>query len=234
MGALRATTDPSRDLLLAAAGLCRISGWSAFDAGDRAAFWQAHATALDLARQAQHPPAVTAIVVYAGRAEIHSGNHRQAAKLFELVSVRRELDAVEWGLLGSTYAPHAPDSARHALGRLRSSAGSDTPDAVSMIGHVSADVGDYETAVAAYSAVLPLRSGGILAVQEVAPLAVVHLQAGEVDTGAQYAATALDLAASVRSAACVDAVGRLAEALASQSGSTCQDLAQQARTAMAA
>ncbi len=187
MGALRETTDPSRDLLLAAAGLCRIAGWSAFDAGDRPACWQAYATALDLAREAQHPPTVTTIVEYAGRAEIHSGNHRQAAKLFELASVRREPDAVAWGLLGSAYAPHAPDAARGALGLLRDAAGADTPDALGMLGHVSCDIGDYESAAAAFTRSLPHRNG-VIAVGEMAPFAVAHLLAGEVEVGAQHAA----------------------------------------------
>ena len=227
MGGLRATTEPSRDLLLAASGVCRVAGFSAFDAGDRPACWQAYATALDLAREAAHPPAVVSIVESAGRAEIHSGNHRQAAKLFELMSVRREFDAVAWGLLASAYAPNSPDAARGALRHMRDAAGADTPDAASMTGHVSADLGDYETAVAAHTAVLPHRTG-TLAVDEVAPLAVAHLRAGEVRLGAQHAATALDLAESVRSAGCTDTIERLGADLAAQSDSTCQDLSRRA------
>lgn len=233
VGALRSTTAPSRDLLLATVDLCRIAGWSAFDAGDPTAFWKIHATALDLARQARHLPAVTAIVNDAGRAEILSGNHRQAAKLFELVTVRRAPDAVSWGLLGSAYAPHAPDSARGALTRLRDAAGSETVDATSMVGHVSLDVGDHETAVTAYSAVLPHRSGRV-AVQEMAPLAISHLRAGEVEVGVRHAEKAFELAGKVRSAQCNDAMNRMGGELSAHPDSTCQDLAYRIRVLQSA
>lgn len=224
MGALRATPAPSRELLLAVAGLCRIAGWSAFDAGDRPRFWQSHATALDLAREARHVETVTTIVDDAGRAEILSGNHRQAAKLFELSSARRTPDAVGWGLLGSAYAPHAPESAREALARLRDADGSDTIDAVSMIGHVSLDVGDHEAAVAAYTKVLPQRFGRV-AVQEMAPLAISHLQTGEFKSGVRHAEKAVELAGEVRSAQATDALSRMGDALRAAPDSTAQDLA---------
>lgn len=228
IGALRATATPSRDLLLAVTRLCRIAGWSAFDAGDRPAFWQAHATALDLARQARHLPTVTTIVDDAGRAEILSGNHQQAAKLFELASARRAPDAVGWGLLGSAYAPHAPDAARDALARLRDADGSDTIDATSMVGHVSLDVGDHDAAVAAYTQVLPNRSGRV-AVQEMAPLAITHLRAGEVKVGVQHAEKAFELGSKIRSEQAADALSRMGAALAQQPDSTAQDLARRVR-----
>lgn len=232
VGALRGS-PPNRDLQLAASGLCRIAAWSAFDAGHRRGFWQCHATALDLAQQAGDTAEIVKIVGDAGRAEILSGNHRAAAKLFELTTVRRSSDAVGWGLLGSAYVPNSPDSAKRALLLLQDAPGADTPAATSMIGHVSLDLGDYPTAVAAYTKVLPQRFGR-LAVQETAPLAVAHLQAGEVAVGIRHAETALTLSEEVRSAQGADAMRRLGTVLATQKDSTAQDLARRVAALSAA
>ncbi len=228
VGALRATAEPGRDLLLAVAGLCRIAGWSAFDAGNRSAFWQSHATALDITREAGEPVAITKIVEDAGRAEILSGNHRQAAKLFELASVRRAPDAVGWGLLGSAYAGHAPAAARTALVRLPDAVGADSAEALGMLGHVSLDVGDHETAVAAFTAALPHRSGRV-AVQEMAPLAVTHLRAGEIAEGVRHAEQAIVLAGAVHSSQGSEAIKRLGTELSGVRDSAAQDIAQRAR-----
>lgn len=223
VGALR-SGNPNSDLKLAASGLCRAAGWSAFDAGRTRDFWQLHATALDLAHQAGATDSVVTIVSDAGRAEILSGNHRAAARLFELTATKRSPDAVGWGLLGSAYAPNSADSARGALQRLRDSEGSDTVDATSMFGHVSLDLGDHATAVESYSKVLPSRSGR-LAVQETAPMAEAHLQAGETAAGLHHAERALRLSETVRSTKASAALRRLGTVLAAQKDSTAQDLA---------
>jgi hypothetical protein len=222
VGALRGS--PSRDLQLAASGLCRAAAWSAFDAGKPRDFWQLHATALDLANEARDRASVLKIVSDAGRAEILSGNHRAAARLFELTAVHREPNAVSWGLLGSAYAPNSTGSARGALQHMRDSDGADTLAATSMIGHVSLDLGDYATAVESYSRVLPSRSGR-LAVQETAPMAQAHLQAGETAVGLRHAERALELAESVRSAQSTTVLHKLGKVLAEQRDSTAQDLA---------
>jgi tetratricopeptide (TPR) repeat protein len=206
----------------------RIAGWSAFDAGNRPAFWQSHATALDITREAGEPAAITKIVEDAGRAEILSGNHRQAAKLFELASVRRAPDAVGWGLLGSAYAGHAPDAARTALARLPDAIGADSPEALGMLGHVSLGIGDYEPAINAFTAALPHRCGRV-AVQEMAPLAVAHLRLGDLGEGVRQAEKAITLASVIRSSQGSEAIERLGTELSEQRDSTAQDLARQAR-----
>jgi hypothetical protein len=188
-------------------------------------FWRCHATALDLAKRAGDTDTIAAIVSAAGRAEILSGNHRAAAKLFELVSVRKAPDAVAWGLLGSAYAPNSPDSAKGALIQLRNAEGANSLDAQAMTGHVSLDIGDYATAVAAFDKVVPKRTGR-LAVQETAPLAIAHLKANETRVGVQHAERAFALSQQVRSAQCTDALRRLSGTLAVQKDSTAQDLAQ--------
>lgn len=129
-----------------------------------------------------------------------------------------------WGLLGSAYAPNSPDSAKSALVRLRDAEGADTLEATSMIGHVSVDIGDYQTAIAAFNKVVPQRSGR-LAVQETAPLAVAYLQTNEGTVGVRHAETALTLSEQVRSVQCTDAMRRLGTTLAAQKDSTAQDLA---------
>jgi len=232
VGALRASS-PNRDLLQAASGLCRVAAWSAFDAGHRRDFWHCQATALDLARKAGDTALVITTVQSAGRAHILTGRHRDAAKLFELTTVRRAPDAVGWGLLGSAFAPISPESARGTLVHLRDAPGADTPDATAMIGHVSVDIGDYQTAVAAFTMVLPQRSGR-LAVQERAPLSIAHLQAGEVALGIQHAETALELSESLRSTQGADVMRRLGTVLAAQSDSTAQDLARRVAAVSAA
>ncbi|HEY2762671.1 MAG TPA: helix-turn-helix transcriptional regulator, partial [Pseudonocardiaceae bacterium] len=201
VGSLRSTPEPSRDLRIATSRLCSEAGWSAYDAGRKRDFWQCQATALDLAREAGDTTTVLTLVEGAGRAEMLSGNHHAAAKLFELISVRKNLNAVEWGLLGTAYAPQSPSSAKGALAHLRDAEGSETQDATSMIGHVSLDIGDYPTAVAAYSKVLPQRTGR-LAVQETVPLAMAYLKTGDVAVGIRHAERALTLSESVRSAQC--------------------------------
>lgn len=181
VGALR-NSPPDPELLLAASKLCCVTAWTAFDADQKRTFWKYHATALDLAREAKDLGTIIRLVGVAGRAEILSGNHQAAAKLFELVSFRKKPDAVEWGLLGSAYAPNYPDSAKHALVRLRDAEGADTLDAMAMLGHVNNELGDYASAIAAFNKVVPHRSGR-LALQETAPLAVAYLQSGECSIG---------------------------------------------------
>ncbi|MCA1674959.1 MAG: hypothetical protein LC799_23145, partial [Actinobacteria bacterium] len=220
-------SPPERDLYVATSGLCRMAAWTAFEAGHKRDFWQCHATALDLARESGHTGLILTTVEVAGRIHIHMGHHRDAAKLFELMSARRAPDAVGWGLLGSAYAPNTPHAARHALVRLRDAEGADTVDAISMIGHVSNDLGDYSTAVAAYEQVLPQRFG-LIAVQETAPTAVAHLAAGERNLGLRYAEQALDLANNVNSTLYADSLRRLSTTLAAQQDSTAQDLARRA------
>ncbi|HEX2297568.1 MAG TPA: hypothetical protein VHH34_03445, partial [Pseudonocardiaceae bacterium] len=223
VGALR-NSPPNRELLLAASHLCRVAGWSAFDAGRKRTFWKYHATALDLAREANDRNTVVTMVNVAGRAEILSGNHRAGAKLFELVSFRKPPDAVGWGLLGSAYAPNSPESAKSALLRLRDAEGADTLDATAMLGHVSNDVSDYSTAIAAFSEVVPRRSGR-LALQETAPLAIAYLRVGEGSMGLHHAENALKLSENVRSSKCTDVLRPLGDVLAAQKDSTAQDLA---------
>lgn len=228
VGALR-NSPPNRELLLAASHLCRVAGWTAFDAGRKRTFWKYHATALDLAREANDMKTVITMVNVAGRAEILSGNHRAAAKLFELVSFRKPPDAVGWGLLGSAYAPNSPESAKNALLHLRDAEGADTLDATAMLGHVSNDVGDYPTAIAAFSKVVPHRAGR-LALQETAPLAIAYLRAGEGSMGLRHAENALKLSENVRSSKCTDVLRPLGDVLATQGDSTAQDLARKIKT----
>jgi len=140
---------------------------------------------------------------------------------------------VGWGLLGSAYAPMSPESAKSALVRLQDAPGADNPDAIAMIGHVSVDIGDYQTAVAAFNKVLPQRSGR-LAVQETAPLAIAHLQAREIPTGLRHAEAALHLSEAVRSIQSAGALRRLGTVLAAQQDSTAQDLARRVTAASAA
>ncbi|MGH3811653.1 MAG: helix-turn-helix domain-containing protein [Pseudonocardiaceae bacterium] len=232
VGAVR-TSPPNREVQLAASRLCWTAAWSAFDAGYQRMFWQCHATALDLAKQAGDADTMTAIVSAAGRAEILSGNHRAAAKLFELVSVRKAPDAVAWGLLGSAYAPNSPDSAKNALIRLRNADGANSLDAQAMTGHVSLDIGDYATAVSAFDKVVPQRTGR-LAVQETVPLAIAHLKANETRVGVLHAERAFTHSQQVRSAQCTDALRRLGGTLAAQKDSTAQDLARQISATTAA
>lgn len=232
VGAVR-TSPPNREVQLAASRLCWTAAWSAFDAGHRRMFWQCHATALDLAKQAGDTDTMAAIVSAAGRAEILSDNHRAAAKLFELVSVHKAPDAVAWGLLGSAYAPNSSDSAKSALIRLRNAEGADSLDARAMTGHVSLDIGDYAAAVSAFDKVVPQRTGR-LAVQETAPLAIAHLKAREMQTGVKHAERAFALSQQVRSVQCTDALRRLSGALAVQKDSTAQDLARQISVSTAA
>ncbi len=189
-------------------------------------FWQCHATALDLAQEAGDIETIIAIVRDAGRGEILSGNHRAAAKLFELMSIRKTFDALRWGLLGSAYAPHSPESAKSALVHLRNSEGADSLDAHAMTGHVSLDVGDYATAISAFEKVVPQRTGRLV-VQEMAPLAIAHLKAGEVRTGVQHAERALFLVEQVRSIQCLGVMQKLGAELAVHKDSTSQDLARQ-------
>ncbi|MGH3546150.1 MAG: helix-turn-helix domain-containing protein [Mycobacteriales bacterium] len=229
VGALRSSEPVERerrDLYSSASGLCRVAAWAAFDAGRNHEFWQCHATALDLAREAGRTSLLATIVRDAGRVEIHSGRHRAAAKLFELTSVRRPPDAVTWGLLGSAYAPHSPESTRGALSHLRDAEGADTPDAIAMSGHLNLDLDDYPAAVAAFKRALPMRSG-VVAIQDTTPLAVAHLQAGEIRIGVQYAETALALAENVRSKTATNALNGVGSVLAAQRDSTAQDLARQ-------
>jgi transcriptional regulator with XRE-family HTH domain len=235
VGALRntpATTASYRDLQVSTSRLCWTAAWSAFDSGNPRHFWQLHATALDLAREAGDTQTVTSVISAAGRAEILSGNHNAAAKLFDLVSLRRKPDAVAWGLLGSAYAPHSPESARGALERLKDSEGADSLDAWGMTGHVNLDIGEYAKAVDAFQRVIPNRSGR-LAVQETAPLAIAHLEAGEKEVGLRHAERALRLSEDVRSKQGTDALGRLSKVLIKQDDSTAQDLARRMTAVLA-
>lgn len=232
VGALRSSTA-SRELQVAASGLCRAAAWSAFDAGYRRNFWQLHATALDLARQAGDTDTVITVISDAGRAEILSGRHQAAAKLFELTTIRKAPDAVGWGLLGSAYAPNSPQSAKQALVHLRNAEGANTIGATSMIGHVSLDIGDYASAVNAFNNVVPQRTGR-LAVQETAPLAIAHLKARETRIGVQHAERAVKLAEDVRSAQSTDALRKLGAVLTVQKDSTAQDLARRIAASTAA
>jgi transcriptional regulator with XRE-family HTH domain len=223
VGALR-NSPPSRELQLAASHLCRVAGWAAFDAGHKRVFWQYHATALDLAHEARDLETVITMVNVAGRAEILSGNHQAAAKLFELVSFRKKPNAVDWGLLGSSYAPHIPDSARGALEHLQNADGADTLDAIAMLGHVSHDLGDYPAAIDALNNVVPHRSGR-LALQETVPLAIACLRTGERSIGLHHAENVLKMSENVRTSKCIDDLRPLGSVLATQPDSTAQDLA---------
>ncbi|HEU0087866.1 MAG TPA: hypothetical protein VFQ77_09470 [Pseudonocardiaceae bacterium] len=225
VGALR-SSPANRDLQVAASGLCRAAAWSAFDAGHKRVFWQCHATALDLAREAGDKETLIKVVSDAGRAEILLGRHQAAAKLFELTTVCKAPDAITWGLLGSAYTSHSPESAKHALVRLRNAPGADTPDATSMVGHVSLDLGDYASAVNAFDKVVPQRTGR-LAVQETAPLAISYLKAREVTVGVRHAERAVKLAENVRSVQSTEALRKLGAVLTLQKDSTAQDLARQ-------
>ncbi|MGH3904984.1 MAG: helix-turn-helix domain-containing protein [Pseudonocardiaceae bacterium] len=222
-----------RELYSSVSGLCRVAAWAAFDAGHNREFWRCHATALDLASRAGHTDLVVTTVRDAARAEILSGNHRDAAKLLELMTVKRAPDAVNWGLLGSAYAPHSPQSTRTALEHLHDAEGADTADAIAMGGHLNLDLGDYSAAIAAYQRALPKRAGRT-AIQETAPLAMAHLQAGETAVGVQYAQQALDLNGKVRSSVATKGLGGLGTILAAQNDSTAQDLAQRVRQLAAA
>lgn len=223
VGGLRASAA-SRDLQVAAAHLCRAAAWSSFDAGQRRSYWQLQGTALELARQAGDTKSVLTIVGDAGRAHILSGNHRDAAKLFELTAMRKRPDAVAWGLTGSAYAPNSPVAARDARDRIKESEGGDSEAATSMFGHVSLDIGEYADAVEAYEAVVPQRSGR-LAVQESAPLAIAYIQSGERAVGLRQAERVITLAEQIRSTQCNDAMKRLAGVLRTQNDSTAQDMA---------
>lgn len=236
VGALR-SSEPAererRDLYVSVSGLCRVTAWAAFDAGRQRDFWQCHATALDLARQSGDTDLLITTVRDAGRAEILSGNHHDAAKLFELISVRQAPDAVAWGLLGSAYAPHSPQSTKGALAHLQDSEGADGPDAIAMSGHLNLDLGNYPGAVDAYQRALPAR-GGRTAVQETAPLAIAHLKAGETAVGVQLAERVLDLNGKVRSSVATKGLGHLAAVLAAQKDSTAQDLSQRINSSLTA
>lgn len=222
IGSLR-VSSPHRELQLAGSELVRSVGWILHDAGQRREFWQYLATSLDIAREAGDGATVTRCIESAGRVEIMAGNHRQAAKLFELLSTRRKPDATAWGLLGDAYAPLSPNAARGALERSRDSEGADTPDAIGMTGHVSLALGDYQGAVSAYGRSLPHRHGRV-AVQETAPLAVAHLRAGEVRTGVQIAERAVRMAGDLRSTDADAVMTKLATELGRQSDSTARDL----------
>ncbi|MGH3906785.1 MAG: helix-turn-helix domain-containing protein [Pseudonocardiaceae bacterium] len=213
-----------RELYSSVSGLCRVAAWAAFDAGRNREFWQCHATALDLARQAGHTELLITTVRDAGRAEILSGNHRNAAKLLELMTIKRAPDAVNWGLLGSAYAPHSPESTRNALYHLHDAEGADSANGVAMAGHLNLDLGDYPAAVTAYQRALPQRAGRA-AIQEMAPLAMAHLQAGETAVGLHYAQQALYLNGEVRSKAATGVLREMGAILAVQKDSTAQDLA---------
>jgi hypothetical protein len=223
VGALR-NSSPNRELQLAASNLCRVTAWTAFDAGHKRIFWRYHATALDLARAAKDLEAIITMINVAGRAEILSGNHRAAAKLFELVSFRKKPDAVAWGLLGSSYAPHSPNSARGALKHLQNSDGADTLDAMAMLGHVSHDLGDYSTVITALNNVVPHRSGR-LALQETVPLTIACLRTGERSIGLHHAENVLKMSENVHPSKCIDSLRPLGSVLAAQKDSTAQDLA---------
>ncbi len=229
VGALRSTQEPSRDLTVAASRLCSIAGWSALDSGRKRTFWQCQATALDLSKEAGHTKGVLALVEGSGRAEILSGNHRAAAKLFELVSFRKKPDAVDWGLLGDAYAPNSPEAARGALRNSKDSEGADTTDAISMYGNVSMGLGDYSMAISAFDKVLPQRKGRLV-VQETSSLAMAYLKSGETAQGVRHAQSAFTMFENVRSIQTTTAVCRLAQVLASQKDSTAQDLARHIST----
>lgn len=223
IGSLRASPQ-HRELQVAASELVRSAGWILHDAGQPREFWQYLATSMDLAREAGDGSTVSKCIESAGRVEIMSGNHQQAAKLFELLSARLKPDATRWGLLADAYAPLSPDSAQAALTRLRDSEGADTPDAIGCVGHASLALGDYEAAVAAYSRSLPHRYGRV-AIQETAPLAIAHLRAGEVRTGTQVAERSVDIASGLRSTDADTVMRRLSSELAKQKDTTCRDLA---------
>ncbi|MGH4012932.1 MAG: helix-turn-helix domain-containing protein [Pseudonocardiaceae bacterium] len=227
IGALRATQEPSRDLKVAASRLCSEAGWSAYDAGRKRVFWQCQATALGLAKDAGHTKRVLALVEGSGRAEILSGNHQAAAKLFELMSIRKKkFDALDWGLLGDAYAPNSPEAAKGALRHLKDSEGSTATDAISMYGHVSMGLGDYPAAISAFDKVLPQRKGRLV-VQETSSLAMAYLKSGETVQGVRHAQSAFTMFENVRSVQTTTRLRRLAQVLASQKDSTAQDLARQ-------
>ncbi|MPZ67005.1 MAG: helix-turn-helix domain-containing protein [Pseudonocardiaceae bacterium] len=226
IGSLR-VSPPNRDLQVAGAGLIWSAGWILHDAGQRHAFWQHLATALDLAREAGDKTTVINCIDMAGRVEREAGNHKQAAKLFELLSTRSRPDATRWGLLAESYAPLSPDAAMAALSRLRDAEGTDAPDAIGMVGHVSLALGDHDAAVAAFERSLPNRHGTRVAVQETAPMAIAHLRAGDVATGVQVAQHAAALAGDLRSTDADAAIHRMATELARQSDSTARDLSRE-------
>ena len=221
-----------RDLYIAASGLCRVTAWAAFESGHQRQSWQCHATALDLARESGDIDTVMLTIQYAGRAEIHSGRHQAAAKLFELISVRRQLDAVTWGLLGDAYAPNSPESARNAIRHMPDAEGANSADAISMGGHVNSKLGNYQAAIEAYQRV-PSRPS-LLALQDIAPMSIAHLRAGETRIGVEYAEQALTLAEGVRSAAATNVLQGMGRVLAAQKDSTAQDLAQRISASTAA
>lgn len=225
-GALR-TSPPIRDLQLAVAELHRIAGWTAYDAGYGRMFWSHIATALDLARDADHPATVAVIVDDAARAEQLNGQHEQAAKLFELVTVQREPSAVDWGMLARSYAFLSPDATRHALSRAVESAGADGDGALGAMGGAWLSLGDHERAVAAFSRSLPLRPKGRAALTDAACLATGHLRAGETAEGLRYSEQALQLSKDVHSTVAADVMHGLAATLSEQHDSTAQDLARQ-------
>ncbi len=225
IGALH-TSPPLADLQLAGAELLRISAWTAHDAGYRRTFWSHIATALDLAKKADHLPTVAVIVDDAARAEKLAGRHQAAAKLFELVTIRRKPSAVDWSLLAGAYVPLSPEATRHALDRAADSPGIESDGAQGAIGGVRLELGDFAEAVEAFDRSLPHRNGRAALLDE-ASLSSAHLQARETTTGLQHAERALALAEQVRSKQGADVMQQLGKVLAVQKDSTCQDLARQ-------
>lgn len=224
IGALH--TSPSlADLQLAGAELLRISAWTAYDAGDRNTFWSHIATALDLAKKAGHAPTVAVIVDDAARAEKLAGRHQAAAKLFELVTIRRKPSAVDWSLLAGAYVPLSPEAARHALDRAADASGIETDGAQGAIGGVRLELCDFAQAVEAFGRSLPNRNGRAALLDE-ASLASAYLQAGATTTGLHHAERALGIAELVRSKQGTDVMRQLGNVLAIQKDSTAQDLAQ--------
>ncbi|MGH3905830.1 MAG: hypothetical protein ACRDTE_16855 [Pseudonocardiaceae bacterium] len=209
---------------MATSRLCSEAGWSAYDAGRKHIFWQCQATALDLAKDAGDTKTVLALVEGSGRAEILSGNHQAAAKLFELKSFRKKPDSLDWGLLGDAYAPNSPEAAKGALRHLKDSEGAATTDAISMYGNVSMGLGDYPAAISAFDKVLPQRKGRLV-VQETSTLATAYLKSGETAQGVRHAQSAFTMFENVRSVQATTAVRRMAHVLAAQRDSTAQDLA---------
>lgn len=232
IGALR-TSPPLRELFLAVAELLRISAWTAYDAGHRKIFWTHIATALELAREAGHPPTVAVIVDDAARAEQLSGRHKAAAKLFELVTIRRKPSAVDWSLLAGAYVPSNPNAARHALDRAADAPGVDSDGAQGALGGVRLLLGDYAAAVEAFGRSLPHRSGRA-ALTDTASLAIAHLQTGEIAVGVRCAESAFSLCEKVRSTQGAEAMRKLSKVLSVQTDSTAQDLARRVATVLAA
>ena len=222
IGALK-NSRTDLELLLASSNLCRVAAWAAYDSGQTQLFWQLHATALDLAKEAGDTTAIVRLVHNAGRAEILSGNHKSAAKLFELATVRSKPSAVDWGLLGSAYAPLDTFQAKRAIRHLKDAEGADTLDAAAMYGHVSSDLGDYQTALSAFNKVVPHRTGRLV-LQETVPLAIACLNTGERAIGLAHAAKVVELASEIRSVQCTNAIIPLSNMLADQKDSTSQDL----------